>query len=186
MPGRRSPSRSTSPRSTRASSCGARRRDHPAQRCRARARLGRGRRRKSGCNSPIDKPTEVDMPSYPLQGLRSEDVVLDLLPDDVEASVRQRDKWLKSLQQGSGAGLEFIMKDMSRWTPGQKVRVAFLGGDTALKKDIADATKEITDVANVLLDFGVDPATGLYRTWSETDTDYAAEIRVSFDKPGFF
>ncbi|MCK1325415.1 hypothetical protein IVA94_32035 [Bradyrhizobium sp. 156] len=149
---------------------------------------GAGHRKCGGevhCNSPIDKSTEVDMPSYPLQGLRSDDVVLDLLPDNVEASVRQRDKWLKSLQ-GGGAGLEFIVTDVSRWTPGQKIRVAFLGGDTALHKDIADATKEITDVANVLWDFGVDPATGQYRTWSETDTDYAAEIRVSFDKPGFF
>jgi hypothetical protein len=126
------------------------------------------------------------MPSYPLQGLRSDDVVLDLLPDEVEDSVRRRDEWLRSLQQGAVAGLEFIVIDMSRWTPGQRVRVAFLGGDTALHKDIADATKEITDFANVGLDFGLDPAAGKYRSWSEGDAAYAAEIRVSFDKPGFF
>src|SRR5262249_55886581 len=123
---------------------------------------------------------------YPLQSLRSDDVVLDLLPDDVETSVRQRNEWLKSMQQGAGAGLEFIVSDMSRWMAGQKVRVALLGGNIALHKDIADATKEITDVANIDLDFGVDPVSGNYRTWSENDTAYAAEIRVSFDKPGFF
>jgi len=124
------------------------------------------------------------MQSYPLHGLRSDDVVLDLLPDEVEVSVRKRDEWLKSVQEGS-AGLEFIAKDVSRWTPGQKVRVAFLGGDTALRKEIAEATKEITDVANIVLDF-TDPATAEFRTWSEADTAYAADIRVSFDKPGFF
>lgn len=137
-------------------------------------------------NLPTDQPTETDMPSYPLQGLRSDDVVLDLIPDDVEASIRLRDEWLTTMREGAGAGLEFIVSDVSRWTPGQKVRVAFLGGDTALHKDIADATKEITGVANVDLDFGVDAVTSKYRTWSESDHAYSAEIRVSFDKPGFF
>jgi hypothetical protein len=125
------------------------------------------------------------MVTYPLQGLKAGDVVLDLLPDEVEASVRQRDQWLKSMRQ-SAAGLEFIVSDMSRWTPAQKVRVALLGGDTTLHKDIAETTKEITDTANIVLDFGVDPVSGKYRTWSENDAMHAAEIRVSFDKPGFF
>ena len=33
---------------------------------------------------------------------------------------------------GDAPGLEFVFQDMSRWTPGQTVRVAFLGGDAAL------------------------------------------------------
>jgi hypothetical protein len=136
--------------------------------------------------SPPSYRKERSMPSYPIEGLRSGDVVLDLMPDEVEASVRRRDDWLRTMRGGAGAGLEFIFSDMSRWTVGQKVRVAFLGGDAALHKDIADATKEISDAANVDLDFGLDPATHRYRPWSENDTAYAAEIRVSFDKPGFF
>jgi hypothetical protein len=130
--------------------------------------------------------TEVDMPDYPLPDLRADDVVLDLIPDDLEASVRERNEWLRSMRAGAAAGLEFIFEDMSRWTPGQTVRVAFLGGDAALHQDIADATREVTDAANLVLDFGLDPATGRGRAFTEADTEYAAEIRVSFDKAGFF
>jgi hypothetical protein len=130
--------------------------------------------------------TEVDMPDYPLQDLRADDVVLDLIPDDVEQSVRVRNERLRSMREGAAAGLEFIFEDMSRWTPGQTVRVAFLDGDAALHKDVAEATQEITAAANLVLDFGFDPATGRGRAWTEADTEYAAEIRVSFDKGGFF
>ena len=126
------------------------------------------------------------MPDYPLPDLRADDVVLDLIPDDVEASVRVRNEWLRSMRAAAAGGLEFIFEDMSRWTPGQTVRVAFLDGDAALHKDIAEATQEITAAASLVLDFGLDPVTGRGRAWTEADTEYAAEIRVSFDKPGFF
>ncbi len=125
------------------------------------------------------------MPTHPLEQLKPGDLVLDALPEDVEASVAARDHWLDTLQPGGG-GLEFLVSDVHRWTPGQKVRVAFLGGDTALHKDIADATKEITDACNIVLDFGVDPVSGKYRTWSENDAAHAAEVRVTFDKNGYF
>jgi hypothetical protein len=126
------------------------------------------------------------MPDYPIQGLRADDVVLDLIPDEVEASVRRRNEWLRSMRAAAAEGLEFLFEDMSRWTPGQTIRVAFLSGDATLHQDVADATKQITDVANLVLDFGFDPATGRARAFTEADTEYAAEIRVSFDKPGFF
>jgi len=125
------------------------------------------------------------MPTHPLERLQPGDVVLDAIPEAIEATVKQRNAWLRSLQPGGG-GLEFLVSDVQSWTPGQTVRVAFLGGDTALHKDIADATTEISDVANLVLDFGRDPTTGEYRTWSEDDTTHAAEIRVSFDKGGYF
>jgi hypothetical protein len=125
------------------------------------------------------------MANHPLESLNADDVVLDAIPEDVEATVEQRDRWLRSVQRGN-AGLLFLVSDIHRWTPGQTVRVAFMGGDAALHKDIADATQEITDVANIVLDFGFDAASGKYRTWSESDTTHAAEIRVSFDKNGYF
>src|ERR1043165_8720550 len=125
------------------------------------------------------------MPSHSLADLQKDDVVLDSLPDEVEMTVRQRDSWLRTLHPGGG-GLEFLVSDVHRWNPGQTVRVAFLGGNAELHAPIAEATKEITDACNIVLDFGFDPNTKAFRTWSEQDTKYAAEIRVSFDKPGYF
>ncbi len=125
------------------------------------------------------------MPSHPLADLQKDDVVLDSLPDEVEITVKQRDAWLRTLQPG-GMELEFLFTDVHRWTPGQTVRVAFLDGDTALHADIAEATKEITQACNLVLDFGFDPAADAFRTWKESDKTYAAEIRVSFDKSGYF
>lgn len=112
------------------------------------------------------------------------DVLLESLPDDVIASLEVRDAWRRQVA-ADDVGLEFIVSDLARWEPGSTVRVAFLDGDTQLHADIASATKQITDACNLTLDFGLDAATGRYRTWTEQDTEYAAEIRVRFDIPGF-
>lgn len=122
---------------------------------------------------------------HPLALLRSDDVVLDFLPDEVEETIRRRDEWLRTLPSGGG-GLEFLVDDIHRWTPGDTVRVAFLGGDAALHAGVAEATKEITDVCNLTLDFGNDPVTNEFRRWRENDAAHAADIRVSFDKKGYF
>ena len=66
------------------------------------------------------------------------------------------------------------------------MRVAFLDGDQDLHADVADATRQITDACDVTLDFGVDPGSGEHRRWTETNKQYAAEIRVSFDMGGFW
>ncbi len=112
--------------------------------------------------------------------------VLEDLPDHVTASLEARAKWFASLPQGNNPGFEFIVDDLQAWLPGQTVRVAFLGGTTPLHKDIADATKQITNNCNIKLDFGFNATTGTYRTWSTSDTVHAAEIRVSFDQNGYF
>jgi len=66
------------------------------------------------------------------------------------------------------------------------VRVAFLDGDKELHAKVVEATAQITDAANLTLDFGLDETTGEFRRWTTGDTTYAAEIRVSFDQPGFW
>ena len=79
-----------------------------------------------------------------------------------------------------------IISALARWPVGSVVRVAFLDGDTALHADIVSATAEIAEIVNLTLDFGLDPATGSYRRWKESDTVLQAEIRVSFDMPGYW
>lgn len=113
-----------------------------------------------------------------------EGTVLEALPDDVVASLQVRDAWRERLASSSPA-LEFLVSHLASWPPGSVVRVAFLDGDTGLHGDVAAATEQITDACNLTFDFGLD-ATGEFRRWSETDTVLAAEIRVSFDQPGFW
>ncbi|WP_225801960.1 hypothetical protein [Streptomyces sp. NK15101] len=107
---------------------------------------------------------------------------LESLPDEVVADIEVRDRW----RRATAGGLEFLITDIARWTPGSTVRVAFLDGNDQLHADIAGATKQITDACNLTLDFGRNDGAGTFRRWSTSDTAYAAEIRVSFDLPGFF
>lgn len=111
-------------------------------------------------------------------------IQLESLPDEVIASLEVRNAW--RTQVATGGGLEFILYGLARWRPGSTVRVAFLDGDVSLHADIEMATRQITDACNLRLDFGWDAATGEYRRWSESDADYAAEIRVSFDLDGYW
>lgn len=117
--------------------------------------------------------------------LRDSDTVLDALPDELSAAIEIRDAWAQRLPPGSD-GLEFLVADLQRWLPGQRVRVAFLGGSSDLRRQIADATHQITSAANIELDFGPRAAAGRFRSWSEADQQYAAEIRVSFDRAGYW
>jgi len=125
------------------------------------------------------------MSNHRFSALRDTDVVLDDLPAELAATIEVRDAWIASLP-ASATGMEFLVADLQRWTPGMRLRVAFLDGTTDLHRDIADATRQITDACNLELDFGVDEQTGEFRRWSEDDTDHVAEIRVSFDQTGFW
>lgn len=111
--------------------------------------------------------------------------LVEALPDEVLATMEVRDLMLKSLPLSS-AGDEFVIADLQRWTPGQTVRGAFYGGNTALHREIVDAAAVISQACNIHLDFGFDAQKGTYRQWSPDDTAYAAEIRVSFDQGGYF
>ena len=111
--------------------------------------------------------------------------LLEDLPESIRETVSERDRLIASLPKRAN-GEEFLVADLQRWRPGQVLRVAFLGGDTALHQDIENATKQITDNCNLSFDFGRDPQTGNYRRWSTSDTTYTADIRVSFDQGGYW
>jgi hypothetical protein len=125
------------------------------------------------------------MSEHMIEQLLDTDVVLDSLPDEVVATMEIRDVWIANLPAGN-EGLEFLIADLQRWTPGTRVTVAFLDGSSDLHRQIMEATTEITEIANLELDFGPDAAAGRFRTWSPDDTEYSADIRVSFDRKGNF
>jgi hypothetical protein len=114
-----------------------------------------------------------------------QDLVLDSLPDDVVASIEARDAWRRGALAATD-GLEFVISDLASWPLGRPVRVAFLDGDTELHGKIAEATQQIVEACNLELDFGLDDATGEYRRWTTSDTEHAADIRVSFDMGGYW
>lgn len=114
------------------------------------------------------------------------DVIFEALPEHVISTMEVRDRWFTRSTPVSSEAEAFVVEDLLSWQPGQTVRVAFLGGDPQLHRDIADATREITEACNIKLDFGFNQQTGTFRTWSANDQDYAAEIRVSFDESGYF
>ncbi|MFH9722272.1 hypothetical protein ACH4M4_04815 [Streptomyces sp. NPDC017254] len=108
---------------------------------------------------------------------------LESLPDEVVAEIEVRDRWRRA---SAADGLEFLITDIGKWPLGKTVRVAFLDGGDQLHADIAEATRQITEACNVTLDFGRNGGAGTFRRWTTADTALAAEIRVSFDLPGFF
>lgn len=122
------------------------------------------------------------MTSHELGFLKPEDTVLDSLPDSVLASLEVRDRWFASLPAGTN-GEEFVVDELQKWTPGQTLRVAFSGGNSELHRAIADVVNTISTHCNIKFDFGTGDS---FRTWSPDDTQYAAEIRVSFALGGYF
>jgi len=112
------------------------------------------------------------------------DFYVDDLPIEVIATMEQRDRAFTA-NAFAPDGKAFFVSDLQRWLAGSVVRIAFMGGDIALHRDIEEATRQITDACNLSFDFGYDPATGRYRSWTTNDTAYQAEIRVSFDQRGY-
>jgi hypothetical protein len=113
--------------------------------------------------------------------------VLEAYPAGLRASIERRNRLLSKQPAGpNGVQPKSVFTYAKRWPENYVVTVAFLDGDTQLHKGIADATKPWTDACNLKLDFGLDPATGEYRRWTENDTEYAADIRISFDQEGYW
>jgi hypothetical protein len=115
--------------------------------------------------------------------MNADDIVLDDLPDYVRAAMEVRARWVSAMTSG---GYEFLASDLTAWPPSRPVRVAFRGGDAALRSAIVEATAAITDACGIVLDFWTDASRTVLREWASTDADYIGDIRVSFDLRGFF
>lgn len=72
------------------------------------------------------------------------------------------------------------------WPSGYTIKVAFKGGSPMVHAMITRVADEWTNYGNIAFDFGYDPKTRQYRTWSDTDTEYSADVRIAFDQPGYW
>ncbi len=80
----------------------------------------------------------------------------------------------------------FIFDRTKLWPSGYTIKVAFRGGTPSVHAVISQVADEWTNYGNISFDFGYDPKTKQYRTWDVTDKDYAADIRIGFDGPGYW
>jgi hypothetical protein len=108
--------------------------------------------------------------------------------EGIPAAIRSRMAAGTALRRKAVGGMvvQYIFTPGKKWTVGQTLRVAFNGGDLLLRRDIASAAAAWTQYANLGLDFGYNPASGNFREWHPTDTVPAAEIRIGFDKTGYW
>jgi hypothetical protein len=110
-------------------------------------------------------------------------------PAAIIERLKQRDqKILDDLGDKRGlsavtSGLIILRTD--EWAPGGTITVAFNGGTPRLHALIEKLVSEWPEYANIRFDFGRD-ASGHYRTWSTTDLDYKADVRVAFKSAGFW
>ena len=107
------------------------------------------------------------------------------LPQDlIDSMERRRAAVLSSTQGWSAPQIQSVILVPRLWNPGDKITVAFKGGPTDVRAKIADVARVWERVANVHFDFGPSPSSGGYREWSESDSDYRAQVRVAFDSDG--
>lgn len=79
----------------------------------------------------------------------------------------------------------YLLSTNRLWLPGQTIRVAFeRTASYQVMKNIAQVAEEWSKHANIQLDFGHNAALQSFRTWSPSDTQFEAEIRIGFHQPG--
>ena len=115
--------------------------------------------------------------------------LMEAYPDSLQAALEIRARDLGRLGRNDrGESPESVFDYARRWPQRKALKVAFMGG-----KGTAQARKSIVEIAstwstycNIKFDFGFDPKKGAYNEWTTADKQYAADIRISFDRPGFW
>jgi hypothetical protein len=84
------------------------------------------------------------------------------------------------------AGMRFVISRSRTWDPRHTITVAFQAGTSALRHQISDAVGPWSRVAGVKFDFGTNSTGGDFREWTTTDTSYRADIRIAFERGGYW
>ena len=113
--------------------------------------------------------------------------VMEAFPSALLAAIELRNRRLARIPGTvDGQPLESVFTVTQRWPQKSVLRVAFLDGDASLHKAVADAAQAWSQFCNIKFDFGLDPNTSQYRRWTTSDKKPAAEIRISFDRVGYW
>jgi hypothetical protein len=126
-------------------------------------------------NQPAVQPTNEHYP------------VFEAFPEQVQAAIENQARGFRKLPTTiDNQSTEYVINITKKWLPGQTVRVAFLGGDAQVRRDIAEAGADWSQIANVKFDFGPAASSGMFREWTVGDQVYAAEVRISFNQNGYW
>jgi hypothetical protein len=124
----------------------------------------------------------VAMPFCVSPSAKAQYAILEAFPDPVQAAIELKEKQVgAAIGAANAVPFYLIVPALNRWEPGSTVRVAFNGGDDALRSKIEAAAAEWTQpgIANLRLQFR-DPKNNAFLVWSEADMNFSAEIRVAF------
>lgn len=116
---------------------------------------------------------------------KSCDQKLGAYPAELERALKESERHRRALSEQS-ANLGVAIAGIAPWPTGASITVAFLGGSSDLHAAIASTAADLSNVCGAVLDFGRDATAGTFRTWSTTDVEHRADIRVSFDLDGYW
>ncbi len=114
--------------------------------------------------------------------------IIEGYPAEIRAQLKARDQMLgQALAVTSSTEapitVQYFLDCTCRWDPGSTVTVAFSGGSPELRARIEGAANEWTKYCNLKFDFR---KRGKFREWSASDQKYKAQIRIAFDKKGYW
>jgi hypothetical protein len=109
-------------------------------------------------------------------------------PAEILARLKARDQMLGQALAVTASSegpitVQYFLDFTLRWDPGSTVTVAFSGRSPELLARIEGAAIEWTKYCNLKFDFREH---GKFREWSASDQDYKAQIRIAFDKKGYW
>jgi hypothetical protein len=138
-------------------------------------------------NGRIAAPAAI--PSGQIQPAQFQPRIMEGYPAWIIDRLKLRDqKILDDLGDKLGSGAvpsALIVLRTAEWSPGSTITVAFNGGTPRLHALLERIVSEWSEFANIKFDFGRD-ASGHYRTWSPSDLDYKADVRVAFNGDGYW
>jgi hypothetical protein len=125
-----------------------------------------------GCSSNSNKATNQLPPPVKSR-------IVEGYPSSIIDAISSNRKVLET----NGVGLPHLQSIVSRsrtWPQRHALTVAFQGGSSALRSQIAQSLKPWTDAGNITFDFGPNADQGQFREWTDNDARYAADVRVAF------
>lgn len=108
--------------------------------------------------------------------------VLETMPPKILEKLEK----LQNSEEVSKIKTRYFLEKSKLWPSGYTIKVAFNGGSPSAHAVIAQVADEWTNYGNILFDFGYNPKTRQYRTWSTSDKEYSADIRIGFDGRGYW
>ena len=107
---------------------------------------------------------------------------LEILPENLQDAIEKKENQIEDELPESIRDLvsSAIIEESKIWNEGV-LKVSFKGGNSKIRKLIAEAAVLWTDYGDITFDFGYDPTKGTFRSWKPQDSSH---IRIGFKYSG--